>query len=273
MWLGGCTAIDRLEDRTIEPTSFNQALAQEYRDYVRLEAVQHDWDDADYFARKGLRAQDGAAVAPEELDLWNLPENSLPELSSARARLLRHLSGGSNASYQDLAKAQVLFDCWVEQQEENWQPEHIAACKGEFLELMAKLEKPVTPPPPPVPQPPQNITRHRDYIVYFALDKAQINPEAEAVIREAANYLNPLSDISVRIVGHTDRSGASTYNDALSQRRSLAVQKALLKYGVTPEKIALSWEGEEHPAVPTPDGKPLQENRRVTLRVIGKEQR
>ena len=61
------------------PGTFTQSLASEYAGLANevsktpTTGASGDWDDADYFARKGLRVQRGEAVPPENNANWLIP--------------------------------------------------------------------------------------------------------------------------------------------------------------------------------------------------------
>jgi outer membrane protein OmpA-like peptidoglycan-associated protein len=69
----------------------------------------------------------------------------------------------------------------------------------------------------------------------------------------------------VKLVGHADRSGSDTYNQALSLRRANAVKGALVREGVSESMIAVDGRGESEPMVPTADGVREPQNRRVNI--------
>ena len=48
------------------------------------------------------------------------------------------------------ARAQVMFDCWMQEQEENFQTDHIAACRNRFFAALEEVQKAVEPPAPSV---------------------------------------------------------------------------------------------------------------------------
>src|SRR5215468_1537454 len=135
--LSGCASnIEQLRKASAPSggTAFTRALVSEYRDFTLFEADDmYDWPEADYFARKGLEAGGAEVVLLEDLVNWDLPLDKVPELTDARSRLIAALDGGARDTNPAVAaRAQVKFDCWVEQQEENHQPDHIAACKKDF---------------------------------------------------------------------------------------------------------------------------------------------
>lgn len=261
--LTGCVGQDIEAMRNAEPTgsAFTRALAEEYRQITIFEADEmYDWRDAGYFARKGLRAAGGEVVEPEELANWNLPSDKMDELTSARTRLVDLLNAGAREKVPaEAAHAQGRFDCWIEQQEENHQPDHIAACRDEFYAALAALEDAMKPaaaaPAPPAAVPEQ-------YVVFFAFDSAILTAEAETVIDDA---VAAGAGAEFSVTGHTDRAGSEEYNDRLSIRRAEAVRDALVARGVGEGNISLAGRGESEPAVATPDGVAEQANRRVVI--------
>src|SRR5690606_22513229 len=142
-------------------------------------------------------------VQPEEMDDWMLPPDeesfwrdwTLPdewqggsgpqEMADGRARLMRALNAGARESHPELAaRAQGRFDCWVEQQEENHQLDHIAACRDQFFAALEQLEAAMMPQQteqPAVPMMPDV------YIVYFDWDRSDIRPDAAAVISDVVS--------------------------------------------------------------------------------------
>jgi OmpA-OmpF porin, OOP family len=256
--LAGCASdIDQIRDvQASGGTPFTQALTEEYRQIVLFEADEMgDWVDAHYFARKGLAASEGNVVLPEELGIWDLPPEKVGELTSARGRLMRQLDAGARESNPALAaRAQARFDCWVEQQEENHQPDHVAACRDEFLKAMEELEGGL--PEGAAPQ---------AYIVLFDFDRADLTAAGQAVIDQVLADAAATGAVSISATGHADRAGAEEYNMALSLRRADTVREALIAGGIDANTITVAGRGESEPAVPTADGVREQANRRVEI--------
>lgn len=262
-----------LERTAPQGSSFASELARDYLDFSKSEASQYDWLDSNYFAKKGRRAAAGEEVPPEDSDAWNrIAENVRPDLRAARARLVTALNNGSKTAMPAVAaRAQVSYDCWVEQQQEGWQVEHIARCRNDFFQYVAQLENrpvaaapapaPVAPAPAPTPAP---ITAET-YVVFFAFDRSDISPVAASVLDRAVADYRRLGMTRVRIEGFTDRSGADSYNQALSNRRAQSVTQYMARNGVPTSAITSQGFGETRLRVPTADGERNAENRRAEI--------
>ena len=128
---------------------------------------------------------------------WEIPEANVDVLTEARARLTAALdASGRSKAPKHAAHAQVMFDCWVEEQEENIQPEDIAACRDAFFIAIAAVEEALRPPPAPEPvaaepepepEPmalPEVEAPSTHYVIYF--DSALISSDASGTIGDAA---------------------------------------------------------------------------------------
>ena len=260
--LAAC-ASDIQRVRTAEGTGspFTRALTQEYADLSAFEADEmYDWPDAQHFARKGLLAAEGEVVQPEDLGNWDLPEDRVDELTAARAKLVGLLDAGARDRVAEAAaRAQTRFDCWVEQQEENHQPDHISACRDQFFAALAELETAAPAPAQPAAVQPET------YVVYFDFDKSNVKPEAAQILDRALADAKQGGTPSISVTGHADRAGSEDYNLGLSLRRADAVREYLINGGVTADQITVSGRGEAEPAVPTADGVQEPRNRRVEI--------
>ncbi|WP_119462657.1 OmpA family protein [Rhodospirillaceae bacterium SYSU D60014] len=265
--LAGC-ASPTDEIRGMQPTgvSFTEALATEYRDFALFETDQmYDFGDGRYFAQKGLAAADGEVVLPESLENWDLPDSAIGDLSAGRTRLVQLLDANGRTTAPGLAAhAQARFDCWVEQQEENHQAAHIAACREEFLAALAELEIAMAPEEEEavvVPIEPE------EFRIFFEFDRYQLadSINGQEIIDQVLAEVQELGMPAISLIGHADRAGPGDYNFGLSLRRADAVRQALIDGGVPADRISVAGRGEEDPLVPTADDVPLQENRRVEI--------
>ena len=117
----------------------------------------------------------------------------------------------------------------------------------------------------PVVEPTPAPNLPRNYIVFFDWDKANITPEAEAIIRTAAANAAPMSVVRLDLTGHADRSGTDAYNLKLSKRRADAVKAMFVNLGFKEGEISVVAKGETDPLVPTDDGVREPQNRRVEI--------
>ena len=280
--LAACSAmtadVASVKGMQAQGSDFNKALFGEYVARAGVEKAEGDFTNANLFLDKALPITKGELVVPEEPGGWKLPAGALGELDPARARLMAALDGNARAKMPALAaRAQRLYDCWVEEWHENIQPDDIAACRSGFEKALAQLEeglkpKPVAPPPPPPPPPaPEPLMFTRDvierFIVYFDFDSTHLTAESLAVINRAAASIAGAKSYGFTVRGHTDRAGSDAYNDKLAQERTDAVALGLIEARIASGQVRMLDFGEREPAVPTADGVREKYNRRVEIMI------
>ena len=112
----------------------------------------------------------------------------------------------------------------------------------------------------------------RQEIIYYGFDKGQ-SPETRATIGRVLDIGQYCNVDNIRVVGHTDSSGAASYNQALSQRRAKDARDELVRQGIQGSRITSEGKGESELAVQTGDGVKEQLNRRtevlITLGSVG----
>lgn len=79
------------------------------------------------------------------------------------------------------------------------------------------------------------------------------------------------SDWKLKLSGHTDNQGKAESNMLLSEKRTMAVKKYLLKKGVKDEQVLTEWHGAEMPIDDNATPKGRQKNRRVEMKILLKE--
>ena len=264
--LTACGAYDvtELKEKTIDTTSYSGAVAEEYRKFVTSEADQMmDWQDAGYFAAKALKVlDDPIAAQPENYKNWNIDQQFVDDLEVAQGRLriaMRLISPEEGAV--NLAKAITSFDCWVEQAEEGWQIDHIAACQTSFNDALGELEQ----------QKNIKITDAGEatvrLVVHHDLDKSYPHSDDLVLIQSFASKGWDDLQLHVHVVGHTDRSGTGEHNKKLSVSRALAVVNAIKSTWPGEYTFSIEGLGETTPAVATSDGIPDVRNRRTEAEV------
>ena len=83
--------------------------------------------------------------------------------------------------------------------------------------------------------------------VFFDFDSAVLKSGGYAEITRVANILVKYQQTSIRVEGHTDTEGSESYNQALSERRAVAVASALIQRGVDSQRIQTIGCGESQP--------------------------
>ncbi len=266
MAVAACGFANRNEiaNMPVQGGEWNQALHAGYVKLADMEGGESDWSDWEYFLEmKAMPAAMGKEVQADAIGSRDLPEDKVALLSAARDRLMDVINlGGRQRAAKETADAQVGFDCWMQEQEENFQPADIAACQKMFTAAIEAAEAKLKPKPMAKPMAPKIAGR---YLVYFDFNSADLNSEAVAAVSKAADDYKIGKPASISVTGHTDTAGNASYNAKLAQRRADAVASALVKMGVPAGAIAEAAEGETKPAVPTPDGTREEFNRRVMI--------
>lgn len=248
-----CTSapLGELQDAKPKGSDVSQALAEEYRRFAAAEVTEMiDLKDGEYFVHKGLRAARGGEPAPERVANWQLSETDVSRLQAARHRLAAALANRPEAAApRTAAYAQVGFDCWIEQQEEAFQPQDIDGCRSAFIANVDALE------------------RRADYphSVFFALDAAALTPDAKRRIGWLAARALRLDVPRVTVLGHADTTGGTKHNLKLSLKRADAVERALIAAGLPADRVGVAAAGEKRPRVATGDGVAEAQNRRVEV--------
>jgi OOP family OmpA-OmpF porin len=272
--------VERLNSAPATGSPFTQALAAEYRSFANSELNQMlDFPDALHFARKGLAAAAGQNVRPDPVSDWNLSADESRELGAARGRLIVALDQGARETNPAAtARAQVGFDCWIENQEEGSNIKDIDTCKNKFSESLGQIEsdlKPAAAPPaqessvtlspldvdPARPMAPENAM----YLVFFNWNKSDLADTGLGVIDAVAQEVKKNAPPAISIIGHTDTSGSKKYNQRLALKRANAVCDALVARGVDANLIHTDAKGEDSPLVQTNDDVREPANRRVNI--------
>lgn len=250
--LGACLTTDLKDVETAQATgsAFDKALTEEYRRLALFESKQmYDWPDARTFARKGLAAAAGKRPLPERAADWDLAYGR-QRLDDARKRLSALMARGAAETHpRQAAKAQAAYDCWMEQLEEGWQMDHIAACHDAFQTAVLRLERKLSDP----------------YRISFAFNDYQLNSADQAIVRQLGQEAMRRDAPVASVVGYADRSGRPEYNMALSLKRADAVRDQLIAAGLPGDRIAVSAYGEDRPLLATADSVPAGLNRRVEV--------
>jgi OOP family OmpA-OmpF porin len=259
---------------------FNHYLARDYRDLANYESDEmYDMRDAVTYADRATASAAGTPPAPDDMAKRRIADDGkAAELRTARARLMTALAAGApQGSPRNAASAQSNFDCWVEQQEEGHQQDHIAACKDGFWRAMLATETamaavtvqpPVATTPPPVAAAPAPAMPQGNlYRVFFDWDRSGLSVAARQVIDQAVQRARA-SNQGIHLIGHADSSGTDAYNMGLSERRAATVARYLTVGGIGRNAITSEARGQRDALVATADGVREPQNRYVSIELM-----
>ena len=267
------THVDRMNQSNLGGgDAFTGQLARNYKDLSNYEAYQmYDWPSADMYADKAMAAGAGRQVQPLDPAQWRgtyptthvKGDDKLAELVAARQRLMAGLANGSTTRVPvDAAYAQSNYDCWVEQQSEGWQFDHIQACKNGFMRAIQVVEtRQTTQTQPAAP------AATGPFLVFFDWDKSTLTDDARRVLDQIAQRERNSTE-AIHLIGHADRSGPDNYNMKLSQRRADSTKAYLVAHGISANRITTEARGERDPLIQTADGVREPQNRRVAINLM-----
>ena len=268
---GSVQLIDEVSGMSPKGNAFTQAAYKEYLALAKAEQDESDIEDAVFFANKAKAAANGDPVAPQAMAERNIPKFAKATMVKERTALVDKLwNGAEELSPGPAARSVAMFDCWMQEQEENNQPDDIAACRKAFN--IAKLSLKTNPKPamakpmmkkeaPPAPMP-------APYVIYFGFDSAEISDAEMVKIKQAYADYRLRNPGKILVAGHADTSGNKEYNLGLSRYRAAEVSNRLMEMGVPRAIVQRSRHGEVAPVVETGDGKRESKNRRVTITFI-----
>ncbi|MBF6025712.1 OmpA family protein [Lysobacter niastensis] len=107
--------------------------------------------------------------------------------------------------------------------------------------------------------------------VNFDFDKANLRPDAVAILNEAIEIFKRYPELRAEVAGHTDQCGKDAYNQKLSERRAKAVYDHLTSNGIDASRLTgPNGYGESRPLEDlgqTMPGCKSEKNRRTELNV------
>ena len=279
LFLAACSGMQLGKAEKIEPigTLYQVSLYKGYLEQARIEFAEADYADSDRFADRAMFVGAGNNIGPEGLNSRDIPSSARADLRDARIRLTALMGQGAIDHIPALmARTQVAFDCWMQEQEENFQSADIAACRGQFFgaltsaeEFMDRLRRPAAmvaeAKPEPAPAPAPAAVKPVSFTIYFETNSDRLTPANAATVRKAAGQAKARGATNIMVVGHTDRAGDIRSNIKLSDRRAASVKRALMAEGISESAITAESYGEAQPAQPTQDGVASVFNRRVMI--------
>jgi|GEM_PF-115764 len=109
-----------------------------------------------------------------------------------------------------------------------------------------------------------------DMNIEFETNKADIRPDQVSEINRAIKFLREYPTAQAVIEGHTDSSGAASYNQDLSEKRAKAVYDYMIgTAGIKADRLSWAGFGETRPIADNNTAAGKQRNRRVSAVVAG----
>jgi OOP family OmpA-OmpF porin len=105
-------------------------------------------------------------------------------------------------------------------------------------------------------------------VLRFGFDSTQVTQESEPLLEEAIALLKSHPGLRVELSGHTDSSGARSYNQRLSERRAEAIAKRMIAAGVDAAQLQTRGHGEMQPRAENRSRQGRSLNRRVEMTAI-----
>jgi peptidoglycan-associated lipoprotein len=103
--------------------------------------------------------------------------------------------------------------------------------------------------------------------VYFDFDRSELTDKARGELTQVGDVLRKQNKFYVVVEGHTDAQGTESYNMSLGSKRSQAVMRFLVDYGVESERLQTVSFGEEKPKAEGEDEASYAQNRRAHFSV------
>jgi OOP family OmpA-OmpF porin len=106
-----------------------------------------------------------------------------------------------------------------------------------------------------------------DRDIEFDSARATIRSSSNDLLDKLADVIRQCPDAKVEISGHTDATGSTSYNQALSERRAVAVRDALISRGADAANLTAVGYGESRPIADNNTREGRARNRRTEFKV------
>jgi OOP family OmpA-OmpF porin len=277
-FLAAC-AIDASMVKMMQPSGseFSQSLHKGYVSIGEMEQKKNDWKDGDHFLMKASMAAKGDTPEPDAPESRKIPASFMNPAFYMKQRIDEVLAKGAREKAPfDAAMAQVYFDCWLQEVEENIQPADIKACEEKFEFHMAFVHQFLKPPPKPkavkaaAPAAPAAPAMAAEtvwpfFVVNFDSASAVLTIAAQQKLNEVVAGYRTNKPKEVIVKGHTDKAGDKEANLVLSIERTSAVMNFLLNAGIPNKVFKPESLGESKPVTRVKDGVSHSLDRRVEI--------
>lgn len=101
--------------------------------------------------------------------------------------------------------------------------------------------------------------------VFFGYDSWNIDDEGRQALSRDAEWLRTHPAVQLKVEGHCDERGSTTYNFVLAEKRAKSVRNYLMELGIKPERFTVVSYGKERPFCRDRSEACYQQNRRGHL--------
>lgn len=99
----------------------------------------------------------------------------------------------------------------------------------------------------------------------FAVNSASIQSGFRSSLDKMADIISQYDQTAVHVIGHTDSTGSSNYNQSLSEKRASSVGRYLGNSGVQRSRMRVAGRGETQPVASNGTSSGRSRNRRVEI--------
>ncbi|MBW2960773.1 OmpA family protein [Mesonia aestuariivivens] len=117
-----------------------------------------------------------------------------------------------------------------------------------------------------------SVTFNENSGVYFATNKSNINDKSQETLNKLVGIFSEYPDTNVLVEGHTDNTGAASYNMKLSKERAMSVTNYLTSQGLSGGRFTTKWYGQDQPKYDNSTAEGRAKNRRVELAIVASEE-
>lgn len=150
--------------------------------------------------------------------------------------------------------------------------------------VMAPAPAPVAPPPVVVKEEPKPVANETWKTLLenkpvciegtnFEFDSAKLRSEDIKKLNDVVSFTEKYKDTQLEASGHTCNIGTNAYNQKLSERRAESVKAYLVKKGVAPQRVVTVGYGETRPMADNKTRAGREQNRRVEICTVLKEEK
>jgi len=136
MFVAGCgisSEVDALRKIPTKGDAYMHALQMEYAGLAATADGRGADDSAEFYYNKGKMAAGGKKVDPLGMKDRKLPKGVDDEIEAARLALVAVLrGGGAKKAPNQSARAQAMFDCWMEEVSRNAPAMAVGECRKGF---------------------------------------------------------------------------------------------------------------------------------------------